>query len=421
MQQEGNFATIMSKWATNPVAGITVANADNTNEEVNYLHNFAFRNDSSNNPVPTVLVGKGKDAQMVKIACDKTLFARTNFCNMPLSENIIILGKRDPKGIIASAGRKSLFKYPSTLLAAPGVQEAVAAIQGPLNKTNVFSAILTRVQATMISKYSADVALNLGAPRPTLATAIKHFKDKNLPFPHEDALRTAFAWSHAVQQLRPRGKQNVALATVDDVALEEERKALHREKIDFWDDPDAKPPAAPPATKPPPPVRDERTEDTNYQSPSTLEIGTRIIYSDPSSHYYDSPLVYTGSVLRAYLDPTDNQRVLYTISIDGEDNVDGVEGDMIQAIKNPGGPNASKTPTKRKPDTPAPDNDRMAKSPWNGDELKLKKATVTAPGTTIGAARNLRQQTKQSPNPRLLLRGPATGHLNTSAAAEHQH
>ena len=42
MQQEGNFATIMSKWATNPVAGITVANADNTNEEVNYLHNFAF-------------------------------------------------------------------------------------------------------------------------------------------------------------------------------------------------------------------------------------------------------------------------------------------------------------------------------------------------------------------------------------------
>ena len=70
---------------------------------------------------------------------------------------------------------------------------------------------------------------------------------------------------------------------------------------------------------------------------------------------------------------------------------------MIQAIKNPGGPNASKTPTKRKPDTPAPDNDRMAKSPWNGDELKLKKATVNAPGTTIGAAPATTDQTIAQP------------------------
>ena len=97
-----------------------------------------MREDSSKKPVPTVLVGTGTDASLATIESSKTLFTRMKFNNMPSTEEIIARDARDPTGIIAGAGKM--------LLATPGVQEAVAAIQDPPNKANVFSAILTRVQ-----------------------------------------------------------------------------------------------------------------------------------------------------------------------------------------------------------------------------------------------------------------------------------
>ena len=107
-----------------------------------------------------------------------------------------------------------------------------------------------------------------------------------------------------------------------------------------------------------------------------MDIGSRIIYLDPSSPEVDTPNIFIGTVTKVYLDPTDNCRVLYSLSIDGtEPNVDGVDRDMIQPLKNPGGSNASKTPTKRKPE-----------ATWNGEDLRLKKTVVTTPGPTIGAA-----------------------------------
>ena len=97
-----------------------------------------MREDSSKKPVPTVLVGTGTDASLATIESSKTLFTRMKFNNMPSTEEIIARDARDPTGIIAGAGKM--------LLATPGVQEAVAAIQDPPNKANVFSAIPTRVQ-----------------------------------------------------------------------------------------------------------------------------------------------------------------------------------------------------------------------------------------------------------------------------------
>ena len=84
--------------------------------------------------------------------------------------------------------------------------------------------------------------------------------------PHKDALKTTFAWSRAEPQERPHGREIVAFAEVNDVALDEERKALHREKIAYWDDPDAKFPPPDPATIPPRPVA---TNTLRAQTPST--------------------------------------------------------------------------------------------------------------------------------------------------------
>ena len=145
-------------------------------------------------------------------------------------------------------------------------------------------------------------------------------------------------------------------AVVDDNALEEEQKALHRKKIVDWVDSAAKLPSG----------CDKHTEGPHSPTPLALDVGTKIIHADPSSSDYTSPNIYTGTVTTAYLDPNDNCLVLYSLVINGTNStVDDVNREMIQSIKNPGGSKASKTPTKRKPDNLSPSNERTVKASWD--------------------------------------------------------
>ena len=96
-------------------------------------------------------------------------------------------------------------------------------------------------------------------------------------------------------------------AVVDDNALEEEQKALHRKKIVDWVDSAAKLPSG----------CDKHTEGPHSPTPLALDVGTKIIHADPSSSDYTSPNIYTGTVTTAYLDPNDNCLVLYSLVING--------------------------------------------------------------------------------------------------------